>query len=200
VYGLKATDIKFEFDGDGVKDTETPQSLDLQDDDLVDAKVQLPLCVVLFYILSFRYHTVGCRERSTHGCAFVDDDVLFYRFSILLQINKALYEAAVKCADSSRIVPAATTTSVGASSGSSSSAGAVHTSTAPAAPATVEADKPSLRIRTRLNGKHLWKWKIVPTDPFTKVLYCGYFGYVRCYTCAINLQVWSWKSMCLHCL
>jgi hypothetical protein len=39
VYGLKPTDIKFEFDGDSVKDTQTPQSLDLQDDDLLDAKV-----------------------------------------------------------------------------------------------------------------------------------------------------------------
>lgn len=39
MYGIKSSDVRFEFDGDAVKDTHTPQALDMEDDNVVDAKV-----------------------------------------------------------------------------------------------------------------------------------------------------------------
>ena len=38
-YGLKPGDVRFEFDGDTVTDRDTPKSLGMEDDNMIDAKV-----------------------------------------------------------------------------------------------------------------------------------------------------------------
>ena len=39
VYGLPLTSIKFQFDGETIKDSETPHSLDMEDENMVDVMV-----------------------------------------------------------------------------------------------------------------------------------------------------------------
>ena len=63
-----------------------------------------------------------------------------------IQIDKALFAAAVACADSKKA--AATTNGVSRQ-------------------AVVE--RPRLRLKTRLNGKHEWKWSLLLDDTFGKV-------------------------------
>ena len=51
VYKVSVKSIRFSFDGDIIKDSDTPSSLGLEDDDLIDAKVRL----LLIFFLSFPF-------------------------------------------------------------------------------------------------------------------------------------------------
>lgn len=42
MYGVQVSDVKFHFDGEVVKDSDTPQSLDMEDENMVDVKVSTP--------------------------------------------------------------------------------------------------------------------------------------------------------------
>lgn len=39
VYGISASEVKFVFDGEVVKDSDTPRTLDMEQDNMIDAKV-----------------------------------------------------------------------------------------------------------------------------------------------------------------
>ena len=48
MYGLPLTDIKFQFDGETIKDSETPHSLDMEDENMVDVTVSRGLIICSF--------------------------------------------------------------------------------------------------------------------------------------------------------
>lgn len=56
VYGLRAADVKFEFDGEAVKDSHTPGLLGMEDDNMIDVKVGSPL------------NTFGSKCKYTNWC------------------------------------------------------------------------------------------------------------------------------------
>ena len=47
IYGLKQSDLTFKFDGSTIDDEDSPESLDLEDDDLIHVKV-----LIISYFLS----------------------------------------------------------------------------------------------------------------------------------------------------
>ena len=71
---------------------------------------------------------------------------------ISVQVDKALYANAVATADRA----------------AASAPPLVSGAAAPSAPKVVP-EAPGLRLRTRLNGSHEWKWKVAMDDTFGKV-------------------------------
>jgi len=75
-----------------------------------------------------------------------------------MQVDKAFYANAVATADRAASASVPPSVVAGLAPG------------APSAPKVVpEATAPSLRLRTRLNGSHEWKWKVAMDDTFGKV-------------------------------
>ena len=53
-YGLNPADVKLEFDGDIVRDSDTPSGLGMEDDDIVEAKVRRKNCTQLRFPCGIR--------------------------------------------------------------------------------------------------------------------------------------------------
>ena len=59
VYGVPINEIKFLFDGEVVKDSDTPTTLDMEQDNMIDAKVcetQLFHCVLFGVFSHLTFH------------------------------------------------------------------------------------------------------------------------------------------------
>lgn len=108
VYGITAKSIKFIFDGQPLKDSETADDIDMEDDNMIDVKIPIDM----------------------YSNAVIHADNLLK--------NRA----------------------GGSSNADNSNAAGL------------------LKIKTRVNGKHEWKWKISPSDAFSKMKtkFCEIYG------------------------
>ena len=74
MYGVQVSDVKFHFDGEVVKDSDTPQSLDMEDENMVDVKVSTPT-YTQHYTSQWEHFNVGivsfCFVSSIPSCLLV---------------------------------------------------------------------------------------------------------------------------------
>ena len=68
-YGVKAAEVRFEFDGSAVRDSDTAEGLDMEDEDILEAKVSINLLVCFCDCVSKKNNFVQYDTLSYSYCS-----------------------------------------------------------------------------------------------------------------------------------